>query len=186
MKSVCVFLGANMGSNPIYAEQVQVLGQALAQRGLTCIYGGSDSGLMKLLADSALAAGGQVIGVTVQALKDKEIYHSGLTKLHVVQSMHERKALMAELSDGFIAYPGGIGTFEEFFEVYTWAKLGFHQKPCGLLNINGYYDAMDRLLDKAEQEGFLSSEDQKLLLRADSPAGMLDQMSDFYGLQSHM
>lgn len=103
-----------------------------------------------------------------------------------MQNMHERKALMAELSDSFIAYPGGIGTFEEFFEVYTWAKLGFHQKPCGLLNINGYYDAMDSLLDKAEQEGFLSSEDQKLLLRADSPAAMLDQMSDFYGLQSHI
>lgn len=176
MKTVCVFLGANMGTNPVYAKAAEAMGRGIAERGLTCVYGGSDSGLMKLLADSALAAGGKVIGVTVQALRDKEIYHPGLTELHVVPTMHERKALMADLSDGFIAFPGGIGTFEEFFEVYTWAKLGFHNKPCGLLNINHYYDPMEALLSNAEQEGFLQHRDKELLIRADNPEDMLARM----------
>ncbi|BCS96693.1 putative cytokinin riboside 5'-monophosphate phosphoribohydrolase [Desulfoluna limicola] len=176
MRSICIFLGANPGSIEAYAQATQEMGRELATRGLTCVYGGSDTGLMKLLADSVLEAGGKVIGVTVQALKDKEIFHPGLTELHVVPTMHDRKALMAELSDGFVALPGGIGTFEEFFEVYTWAKLGFHTKPCGLLNVNNYYAPLDALLDNAEREGFLASSDRNLVIRADNAADMLDRM----------
>ena len=179
MKAVCIFLGANMGHNPVYAAAACELGKTLALRGLTCVYGGSDSGLMKCLADSALEHDGQVIGVTVQALKDKEIYHPGLTELHVVADMHQRKAMMAELSDAFIAFPGGIGTFEEFFEIYTWAKLGFHRKPCGLLNINNYYQPMEQLLDNAEQEGFLHTRDKALLIRADNVTQMLDGLQQY-------
>ena len=132
---------------------------------------------MKLLADSVLEAGGKVIGVTITALHDKEIYHPGLTELHVVSTMHERKQMMAELSDGFIALPGGIGTFEEFFEVYTWAKLGFHSKPCGLLNVNNYYAPLDALLDNAEQEGFLDLSDRNLVIKADTPVEILEKFT---------
>ncbi|MFK5954185.1 MAG: TIGR00730 family Rossman fold protein [Desulfobacterium sp.] len=176
MNSICIFLGANPGTVQVYAQATKQMGRELATRGITCVYGGSNTGLMKLLADSALESGGKVIGVTVQALKDKEIFHPDLTELHVVATMHERKALMAELSDGFVALPGGIGTFEEFFEVYTWGKLGFHSKPCGLLNINNYYAPMDVLLDNAEREGFLATSDRNMVIRADNPVDMLDLM----------
>jgi len=176
MKSICIFLGASFGTDPAYAQATEEMGKELAMRGITCVYGGSNTGLMKLLADSVLDSGGAVIGVTVQALCDKEISHPGLTKLHVVPTMHKRKALMAELSDGFVALPGGIGTFEEFFEVYTWGKLGFHSKPCGLLNINNYYKPLDALLDNAEREGFLATSDRNMAIRADNPADMLDRM----------
>lgn len=177
MKAICIFLGSEPGINPVYAEATQSMGKELAERGITCVYGGSDTGLMKLLADSALQAGGKVIGVTVTALRDREIYHPDLTELHVVSTMHERKRMMAELSDGFIALPGGIGTFEEFFEIYTWAKLGFHSKPCGLLNVNNYYAPLGALLDNAEQEGFLPSAYRDLVLRADTPAQILDLLT---------
>jgi uncharacterized protein (TIGR00730 family) len=176
MKSVCIFLGANPGTNPAYAQATIDMGKELAKRNLTCVYGGSDTGLMKLLADSVLEAGGKVIGVTVTALKEREIYHPDLTELHVVSTMHERKKLMADLSDAFIALPGGIGTFEEFFEVYTWAKLGFHSKPCGLLNTNNYYAPLDALLDNAQNEGFLDRHDRDIVIKADSPSQMLDQL----------
>lgn len=178
MQSVCIFLGSEPGTNPEYAEATRAMGRELANRGITCVYGGSDTGLMKLLADSALAAGGKVIGVTVTALHDQEIYHPGLSELHVVATMHERKRMMAELADGFIALPGGIGTFEEFFEVYTWAKLGFHSKPCGLLDVNHYYAPLDALLDNAEREGFLPSSSRNLVLRAETPAQMLDLFTE--------
>lgn len=174
MRAICIFLGSEPGNSPAYASATEAMGRELAERGITCVYGGSDTGLMKLLADSALEAGGKVVGVTVTALRDKEIYHPGLTEIHVVPTMHERKQLMADLSDGFVALPGGIGTFEEFFEVYTWAKLGFHSKPCGLLNINNYYAPLDALLDNAEREGFLPSAYRDLVIRADTPAEMLD------------
>ncbi len=174
MQAICIFLGSELGNNPDYAEASRSMGRELAKRGLTCVFGGSNTGLMKLLADSALELGGKVIGVTVTALRDKEIYHPGLTELHVVSTMHERKQLMADLADGFIALPGGIGTFEEFFEVYTWAKLGFHSKPCGLLNVNNYYAPLDALLDNAQQEGFLSPACRNLVVRADTPAEILD------------
>jgi uncharacterized protein (TIGR00730 family) len=174
MRSICIFLGSKPGVNPVYAHATEAMGRELAERDITCVYGGSNTGLMKLLADSSLEAGGKVIGVTVQALRDREIYHPGLTELHVVSTMHERKALMAELSDAFVALPGGIGTFEEFFEVYTWAQLGFHSKPCGLLNVNNYYAPLDALLQNAEQEGFLTPSHRDLVIRADTPTEMLE------------
>lgn len=178
MKSICVFLGANAGSHPIYAETIQLLGRELAQRNITCVYGGSDTGLMKLLADSVLAAGGEVIGVTVKALHDKEIFHNGLTQLHITANMHERKSMMADLAEGFITFPGGIGTFEEFFEVYTWKKLGFHNKPCALLNVNNYFGPMVQMLDNATEEGFLQKEDKNLIIQHNDVSELLNKMLD--------
>ncbi|MDA8134705.1 MAG: TIGR00730 family Rossman fold protein [Desulfobacteraceae bacterium] len=178
MNSICIFLGSNPGADPVYARAARDMGRELAANGITCVYGGSDTGLMKLLADSALEAGGRVVGVTVQALRDKEIFHPGLTELHVVTTMNERKALMTELSNGFVALPGGVGTFEEFFEIYTLSLLGFHSKPFGLLNINNYYAPLDALLDHAEREGFLKAPHRKAILRADTPADMVKLMMD--------
>ena len=154
MNSICIFLGSNPGADPVYARAAQDMGKELAARSLTCVYGGSDTGLMKLLADSVLKSGGKVVGVTVQALRDKEIFHPGLTQLHVVPTMHERKGLMVELSDGFVALPGGVGTFEEFFEIYTLSLLGFHSKPFGLLNINDYYAPLDASWTMPSGKGF--------------------------------
>jgi hypothetical protein len=176
MQSICIFLGSNPGADKVYARAAREMGKELAACGLTCVYGGSNKGLMKLLADSVLESGGKVVGVTVKALRDKEIFHPGLTKLHVVSTMHERKALMAELSDGFVALPGGVGTFEEFFEIYTLSLLGFHSKPFGLLNVNNYYAPLDALLDNAEREGFLKTPHRNVILRADNPADMLKRM----------
>ncbi len=176
MDAICVFLGSSPGADPVYAKAAEEMGRQLAAHGLACVYGGSNTGLMKLLADSALAAGGRVVGVTVQALRDKEIFHPGLTQLHVVPTMLERKRLMVELSDGFVALPGGIGTFEEFFEIYTLSLLGFHTKPFGLLNVNNYYAPLDALLDKAQQEGFLKISHKEVVLRADTPAEMIRYM----------
>lgn len=176
MKSICVFLGANMGSNPIYAETIQRLGTELAQRNITCVYGGSNSGLMKLFADSALAAGGKVIGVTVRTLHDKEIFHNGLTQLHITETMQQRKAMMAELAEGFITFPGGLGTFEEFFEIYTAKKLGFHNKPCALLDVNNYFAPMLEMLAKGEEEGFVLPTDKDLLIRSDNIEDVLAKM----------
>lgn len=176
MHSICIFLGSKPGADGIYAQAAEDMGRELASRGLTCVYGGSDTGLMKVLADSVLQAGGKVIGVTVQAFRDKEIFHPGLTELHVVSTMHERKALMARLSDGFVALPGGIGTFEEFFEVYTLSLLGFHSKPCGLLNVNNYYAPLDALLNNAEREGFLKPTHSNVLIRANNAADMMNLM----------
>jgi len=177
MNSICIFLGSNPGADPVYARAARDMGRELVARGLTCVYGGSDTGLMKLLADSVLESGGKVIGVTVQALRDKEIFHPGLTQLHVVPTMNERKALMVDLSDGFVALPGGVGTVEEFFEIYTLSILGFHSKPFGLLNINNYYAPLDAFLDNAEREGFLKAPHKKAILRADNVADMLKLMT---------
>ena len=174
MNSICVFLGSSTGNHPAYMEAAGAMGRELAVRGLTCVYGGSCTGLMNQLADSALAAGGRVVGVTVQALKDKENFHQGLTELHVLPTMHERKNLMVELADGFVALPGGIGTFEEFFEVYTLGQMGFHAKPCGLLNVNGFYEPLELMLETAEKEGFLKNPHQQSIIRADNPLEMLD------------
>lgn len=174
MNSICVFLGSSNGNHPAYMEAAEAMGHELAVRGLTCVYGGSRTGLMKQLADSALAAGGRVLGVTVQVLKDKEEFHQGLTELHVLPTMHERKNLMVQLADGFVAMPGGIGTIEEFFEVYTLGEMGFHSKPCGLLNVNGFYEPLELMLDTAEKEGFLKKPHQKSIVRAESPGEMLD------------
>ncbi len=177
MKSVCVFLGSSPGNHPAYMEAAGALGRELAVRGLTCVYGGSRTGLMERLAKSALSAGGKVVGVTVQALKDREEFYRGLTELHVLPTMHERKNLMVRLADGFVALPGGIGTFEEFFEVYTLQQMGFHSKPCGLLNVNGFFKPLDRMLEAAEREGFLKNPHREAIVRAETPGELLDLLA---------
>lgn len=174
MDSICVFLGSSTGNHPAYMDTAGALGRELAVRGLTCVYGGSCTGLMKQLAESALAAGGKVVGVTVQALKDREEFHPGLTELHVLPTMHERKNLMVQLADAFVALPGGIGTFEEFFEVYTLQQMGFHSKPCGLLNVNGFFKPLELMLETADKEGFLKNPYQEGIIRAENPGELLD------------
>lgn len=179
MHSVCVFLGSNPGRKPAYLEAAQAVGRELAARGLTTVYGGSNVGLMGALADAALKAGGRVIGVIPEALREKELAHAGLTELHVVASMHQRKALMAELSDGFVALPGGMGTLEEICEILTWAQLGFHKKPCGLLDIEGYYASLWAFLDNATDQGFIVPAHRGMLLSAPAPAALLDQFESY-------
>jgi len=177
VKRVCVFAGSSVGGRPAYAEAARELARALAQRGLGVVYGGGSVGLMGALADAALAAGGEVIGVIPGPLARKELAHSGLTRMHVVDSMHERKALMASLVDGFIALPGGFGTFEETLEVLTWSQLGIHRKPIGLLNVEGYYDGLYRFIQHAVAEGFVRKEYASLLLFADAPATLLEAVA---------
>jgi uncharacterized protein (TIGR00730 family) len=164
MRSICVFCGSNAGKAAVYAEAARDLAHAIVGRGMKLVYGGGNIGLMGVLGEAALAAGGHVIGVTPRRLLEKEVVHTGLSALHVVDTMHERKALMAELSDGFIALPGGLGTYEEMFEVLTWAQLGFHRKPCGLLNVAGFYDRLTGFLDHAVAERFLGAEHRAMLL----------------------
>jgi uncharacterized protein (TIGR00730 family) len=172
---VCVYAGSNPGTRVAYAEAAAELARLLASRGIGVVYGGGRVGLMGTVADTALAAGGEVIGVIPQDLVDREIGHAGLTELHVVGSMHERKALMAELSDAFIALPGGAGTLEELIEVYTWSQLGLHDKPMGVLNVLGYYDGLAALLDHAVEEGFVRPQHRAALHSAATPAELLDR-----------
>ncbi|MEW5773867.1 MAG: TIGR00730 family Rossman fold protein [Thermodesulfobacteriota bacterium] len=179
MHSICVFLGSNPGFDSRFAQAARAMGEELARRGLTLVYGGSNVGLMGLLANAVLAAGGKAVGVIPEALRDKEIAHPGLTELHVVGSMHERKALMAELSDAFAALPGGMGTLEELCEVLTWGQLGFHAKPCGILNVNGYYKGLALFLETMVQNGFLHPDHRDMLQAADSPAGLLDAFAAY-------
>jgi uncharacterized protein (TIGR00730 family) len=176
---LCIFCGSSPGARPDYAAATEELAQLLARRGIGVVYGGASVGLMGLLADSALAAGGEVVGVIPAALEAKELAHTGLTDLHVVGSMHERKALMAELSDGFIALPGGSGTLEELFEVFTWSQLGLHRKACALLNVAGYYDGLEAFLDHAVRERFLRAEHRAMLLCEDTPPAVLDALERF-------
>ena len=157
LKSVCVFCGANAGTDPAYTEAAVALGRAMAERKLTLVYGGGAVGLMGLVADAALEAGGEVVGVIPEHLVNWEVAHKGLTRLEVVGSMHERKALMADLGDAFVALPGGIGTFEEFFEVWTWRQLGYHDKPVGLLNVAGYYDGLMQFLHSTVEQQFMGT-----------------------------
>lgn len=164
MQRVCVFCGSSSGSRPAYRAAAEQLGRYLARRGIGVVYGGGKVGLMGALADAALAGGGEVIGVIPGHLMAREVGHNGLTKMHVVGSMHERKAMMADLSDGFIALPGGFGTFEEFCEVLTWSQLGLHRKPCGLLNIAEYYSPLLEMFDRAVAEGFLRAENRGIML----------------------
>jgi uncharacterized protein (TIGR00730 family) len=152
---LCVFCGSSTGLDPVFATAARALGAELASREIDVVYGGGNVGLMGIVADAALAAGGRVIGVIPHALMTRELAHQGLTELHVVDSMHERKALMASLADGFIALPGGFGTLEEFCEAVTWTQLGVHAKPCGLLNIAGFYDGLLAFLEHALSEEFL-------------------------------
>lgn len=164
MHSICVFCGSNVGKSEVYTEAARALARAIVGQGIKLVYGGGNIGLMGVLAGAALAAGGQVIGVTPKSLLDKEVVHTGLTDLRIVNSMHERKALMAELSDAFIALPGGLGTLEEMFEVLTWTQLGYHRKPCGVLNVRGFYDRLTGFLDHAVAERFLKPEHRATLL----------------------
>ena len=176
-KRICVFCGSSHGSNPVYAEAAKNVGGELARRGIGLVYGGGNVGLMGVVADAALAGGGQVTGVIPEALMAKEVGHRGLPDLRVVKTMHERKALMAELSDGFVALPGGIGTFEEIFEVVTWAQLGLHSKPCALLNVKGFYDPLLRLLDHAIEEQFVKPKQRDLVIVESDFSALLDRMA---------
>ena len=173
MRRICVFCGSNPGRLPAYRAAAVALGRTLAERGIGLVYGGASVGLMGAVADAALAAGGEATGVIPRALMDRELGHSGLTELRVVGSMHARKALMAELSDGFIALPGGAGTLEEIFEIWTWSQLGDHEKPCGLLNVAGFYDRLIGFLDHAAAEGFMRAEHRAMLLAAETAQAML-------------
>ncbi|MGH2968132.1 MAG: TIGR00730 family Rossman fold protein [Solirubrobacteraceae bacterium] len=179
MQRICVYAGSNSGRDPAYAAAAADLAELLAERGIGVVYGGGKVGLMGVVADAALAAGAAVIGVMPQDLIDREIGHGGLTELRVVGSMHERKALMAELADGFIALPGGAGTLEELIEIYTWSQLGLHRKPMGVLNVNGYYDGLAGLLDHAVREGFLREAHRAALHVAGDPAELLESFASW-------
>jgi uncharacterized protein (TIGR00730 family) len=173
MKRICVFAGSSSGARPQYRLVAEELGRAIAVRRLTLVYGGGRVGLMGAVADAALHAGGDVIGVIPESLAAKEVAHQGLPDLRIVASMHERKALMAELSDGFVALPGGWGTMEEFFEVLTWAQLGLHQKPCGLLNVSGYFDRLLSFLEHSIDQRFVKDENRSMVLVATAPDTLL-------------
>ncbi|MGA9565493.1 MAG: TIGR00730 family Rossman fold protein [Candidatus Korobacteraceae bacterium] len=179
-RRICVFCGSNLGISRVYKDAAVTLGRLLAVRGIELVYGGGNIGLMGVLADAVLVSGGRVIGVIPESLMAKEVGHAGLTELRIVKSMHERKALMADLSDGFIAMPGGFGTFEEFCEIVTWSQLGIHSKPCGLLNVEGYYDPLLRLFDHAVREGFLREENRRLVLEDHDPEQLLGKMAQFH------
>lgn len=174
MKAVCVFCGSSFGARTVYGEVAAETGRVIADQGLTLVYGGAKVGLMGTVADAALAAGGRVIGVLPTALQEKELAHEKLSELHIVSSMHERKAKMAELSDGFIALPGGAGTMEEIFEVWTWGQLGMHRKPCGFLNVDGYYDQLIGFFDHQTVEGFMKPVMRDMVKVAGSPGDLLE------------
>jgi hypothetical protein len=176
LRSVCVYAGSSIGRRPAYAEAARTLGRLLAARRVTVVYGGGAIGLMGVLADAALEAGGEVIGVIPRALRRREVGHEGLTELRVVESMHERKLAMAELADAFIALPGGIGTLEELIEAHTWTQLGIHEKPCSVLDVDGYYRPLIALLDHAVEEGFLAADHRRILLEDDDPESLLDRL----------
>jgi uncharacterized protein (TIGR00730 family) len=179
LRRVCVFCGSSMGFSPAYAEAAAELGKLLAQRGIGLVYGGASVGTMGVVADAALAAGGEVIGVIPEALSSVEVAHAGLTELHVVPDMHQRKAKMAALSDGFLALPGGAGTLEELFEVWTWAQLGLHAKPIGLVDVGGYYSPLVTFSDHMVTEGFLSAGYRDLVLVDSDASALLDRFADY-------
>lgn len=179
MKRICVFCGSSKGVRAEYALAAQALGQALVKRNISLVYGGSNIGLMGIIADAMLAEGGKVIGVIPQALVTKEVAHQHLTEQRIVSTMHERKALMAELSDAFIAMPGGMGTFDEFCEILTWAQLGIHQKPCGILNVENYFSPLLTMFDHAVAEGFLRDTHRALVLEASEPERLLEALEKY-------
>ena len=179
MRRVCVYCGANRGRDPAYAEAARAMGRALAQRGIELVTGGGRVGLMGVVADAALEAGGSVVGVIPQALMKRELAHAELSELIVTASMHERKAKMAELSDGFVAMPGGLGTYEELFEIWTWAQLGWHHKPCGLLNAAGFYDKLVAFLDGATDDQFLKPEHRAMLVVDGDADRLLDRFAAY-------
>jgi hypothetical protein len=179
IQSVCVYCGSSPGKSTVYLNTAKDLGAELGRRGLTLVYGGSNIGLMGEVAKSAIAAGGKVIGVITQALVEQKVAFEGLAELRIVRDMHERKSVMAEFSDGFIALPGGYGTYEEFFEALTWLQLGIHTKPCGLLNADGYYDKLLEFLDHAVDEQFIHKPHRDLILSSDQPEVLLDQFINY-------
>jgi uncharacterized protein (TIGR00730 family) len=179
LQRICVFCGSSSGTQPSYTHAAETVGRLLAQQGTELVYGGGNVGLMGTVADSCLAHGGRVLGVIPQLLVDKEVAHTGLTELRIVGSMHERKALMADLSDAFIVLPGGFGTWEEFCEILTWSQLGIQRKACALLNVNDYYNPLLQMADNAVTEGFLRPIHRDLLLSDDDPARLLDRLNTY-------
>lgn len=184
MKRVCVFCGSRMGADPVFRLATEQLGSCLVEQGYGLVFGGGRVGLMGVLADRVLALGGEVIGVLPEFLSQHEIAHSALSELRVVATMHERKALMAELADGFIALPGGYGTLEEFFEIVTWAQLGLHRKPCGLLNVRSYFDHLLHQVEEAVGDGFVRTTQRSLIIDDTSPAGLLQRMENYRAPES--
>src|ERR1039457_2937499 len=179
MRRICVFCGSSSGSHPEYGAAAEELGAELVRRSIGLVYGGGKVGLMGIIADAVLKAGGEAVGVIPEHIMSREIGHKGLTELHVVHSMHERKALMADLSDAFIAMPGGFGTLEEFCEVVTWTQLGLHAKPCGILNVRGFYTPLLAMLDHVVEERFLKPENRALVLARESPSELLRALEEW-------
>jgi uncharacterized protein (TIGR00730 family) len=179
IKKICVYCGSSPGKNPAFSIAASSLAKAMCERGIGLVYGGAAVGVMGALANAVLEAGGEAIGVIPRSLAVKEVAHANLTELHVVSSMHDRKAMMAELADGFIALPGGWGTLEEIFEILTWAQLGFHEKPCGLLNIEGYYDGLIDFLDNAIEQQFVREVCRPMLMTAREPVELLDRFAGY-------
>lgn len=177
MNRVCVYCGSSIGNNPVYRDAAIAMGRLLAARGIGLVYGGGNVGLMGVIAETVMAGGGEVIGVIPQSLADREIAHVGVTDLRIVDSMHTRKAMMADLSDAFIAMPGGFGTFEEIFEAVTWTQLGVHRKPCGLLNAGGFYSALAVFIDQAVSEGFIKPVHRAAIVVDDDPERLLDSLT---------
>jgi uncharacterized protein (TIGR00730 family) len=180
LQSICVFCGSSRGARPDYLSAAEATGREIARRGITLVYGAGNIGLMGAVADAALAEGGTVVGVIPESLVAWEVAHDGLTELHIVRSMHERKAMMAERANAFLALPGGLGTFEELFEILTWAQLGLHQKPFGLLNVAGYYDPLLMLLNRAVEERFLRPAHRDLVITESAdPARLIDRLTAY-------
>jgi uncharacterized protein (TIGR00730 family) len=179
IRNICVYCGSSPGKNPAYLQAAENLAKAMCERDIGLVYGGAAIGVMGAVANAVLEGGGEAVGIIPKSLAVKEVAHSNLTQLHVVASMHERKAMMAELSDGFIALPGGWGTLEEIFEILTWAQLGFHHKPCGLLNVEGYYDGLISFLDNTIEQQFVNELCRPMLMKASEPASLLDQFAKY-------
>lgn len=178
-QAICVFCGANYGKRPSYRESARRVGEILAERGITLVYGGGNVGLMGALADACLEKGGRVVGVIPRALKEKEIAHQDLSEMHVVGSMHERKAMMADLADAFLTLPGGFGTWDEFCEALTWSQLGLQKKACAFLNVEGYYDALLAMAQRAAEDGFIRPEHCELLLVDTDPERIVERLQDY-------
>lgn len=183
--NICVFCGSSSGKEPVYLDAARTLGREIARRGWGIVYGGAHVGLMGAVADEALAAHGNVAGVIPKGLVDRELAHAGLTSIHVVNTMHERKAMMADLADAFVAMPGGYGTLDEFFEILTWAQLGIHRKPCAMLNTRGFFDPLLKYLDGAVEAGFLKPAHRELFLVETEPAALLERLPGFSPTVTH-
>lgn len=180
MKSIAVFCGSSTGHDPIYMKSAKEFGKTIADQGWQLVYGGARVGCMGQLADGVLEGGGKVIGVIPEKLMENERAHEKLTKMHVVETIHERKAMMMELADGFVAFPGGTGTLEEWFEVFTWGQVGFHAKPCAILNINGYYEPLLNLLDHMVKQGFATEGAMKQIISSNNPKKCVEKMNEFF------